>query len=431
MDSPSRSFNIEREVDRGLSKRVFLFIHAVGFNMQLSKRILSVKTSPTVALNAKAKALAKEGHKVLNFTVGEPDFATPASVVDVAVSALRAGKTKYGAAGGGVEIRQAVAAKLLRENKLKFDPEQIVVGIGAKEILFHIFLALLNEGDEVLIPSPYWVSYPDQVIAAGGKPVPLPIAQDPARELFDLASLDQCRTSRTTAIVLNSPCNPSGCVISESLLRSLGTYLEKTDWWIIADEIYEYLTFEGQHRSLLELFPHFKDRFILVNGMSKGYAMTGWRVGYCAAPTAPLNVAKLVRDLQSHSSTCLPPFIEEAATFALGQGPSLLAAEIGDLKLRRDRTIQRLRELESAGLGLVVPEPQGAFYLLLDLRPALKRRGSTAFEFAEYLLSKHYMAVVPGEPFGAPGYIRISYATAEANLVEGVGRLQKALQEWL
>jgi aspartate aminotransferase len=402
-----------------------------GFTMQLSKRILSVKTSPTVALNAKAKALAKEGHKVLNFTVGEPDFATPKPIVNVAVEALHGGKTKYGAAGGGVEIRQAICAKLKRENNLQFDLDQVVVGIGAKEILFHIFLAILNEGDEVLIPSPYWVSYPDQVIAAGAKPVALPMAEDPSRQLFDLASLDRCRTDRTTAIVLNSPCNPSGCVISEDLLHALGQYLEKTDWWIVADEIYEYLTFEGQHRSLLELFPKLKDRFILVNGMSKGYAMTGWRVGYCAAPTAPLNVAKLVRDLQSHSSTCLPPFIEDAATYALNQGQALLAQEIQDLKKRRDLTIAMLKELEAKDLGIVVPKPQGAFYLLLDLRSALNRRKASAFEFAEYLLSKHYMAVVPGEPFGAPGFIRISYATSQAQMAEGVGRLEKALKEWV
>lgn len=400
--------------------------------MQLSKRILNVKTSPTVALNAKAKALAKEGAKVLNFTVGEPDFATPAPVVQVAIDALKAGKTKYGAAGGGLELRQAIAAKLQKENKLKFDPDQIVCGIGAKEILFHIFLAILNEGDEVLIPAPYWVSYPDQVIAAGGKPIGLPLSPDPAQEPLVLSHLETYRTSRTTAIVLNSPCNPSGSVMSEALLRELGSYLEKTDWWIVSDEIYEYMTFGGRHVSLLELFPSLKDRFILVNGMSKGFAMTGWRVGYCAAPQTPLNVAKMVRDLQSHSSTCLPPFIEDAATYAVAQGASLLAHEMDGLKKRRDQAIRLLQGLKDQGCGVGVPHPEGAFYLLIDIRPTLLKKSpnANALEFAEYLLTKHHMAVVPGDPFGAPGYIRLSYATAEKNLIEGIQRLGTALGEW-
>lgn len=390
---------------------------------QLSRRILNVKSSPTVALNAKAKALAKEGAKVLNFTVGEPDFPTPASVVEKAVTALQAGRTKYGPAGGSPEFREAIAAKLARENGLHFPATDIVCGVGAKELLFHIFLALLNEGDEVLIPAPYWVSYPDQILAAGAKPVFLPVSDNMGETPIRISDIERLATPRTVGIILNSPNNPAGYMFSESLTRDLGKYLSGKPWWIVSDEIYEYMAFDRPHLSILAMFPDLKDRYIHVNGMSKGYAMTGWRVGYCAGP-AP--IMKMVRDLQSHSSTCLPPFIEEAATFAISQGPTLLANELSTLKKRRDLAASLAAQIP----GATFAAPQGAFYLFLDVREALHggRTKLDSFAFAERLLTEHHMALVPGEAFGAPGFLRLSYATSESTITEGMTRLTSALR---
>ena len=388
----------------------------------LSRRILQVKTSPTVALNAKAKALGKEGIKVLNFAVGEPDFPTPASVVDKAIASLRAGRTKYGPAGGGPEFLAAISHKLERDNGLKFATNEIVAGIGAKEILFHIFLALLNDGDEVLIPSPYWVSYPDQVIAAGGKPVTLPLPKDVAAEPLSIADIKRLATPRTVAIVLNSPNNPAGSMMDPKFLEELGNFLVDKPWWIISDEIYEYMSFDKPHVSLLKLFPQLRDRFILVNGLSKGAAMTGWRVGYCAGPAAAM---KLVRDLQSHSSTCLPPFIEDAATFAIGQGRDLLKDEIGVLKKRRDLAIGLLSKIPNVKFA----QPHGAFYILIDVRDALAKAGGKldTYALSERLLLEQHIALVPGDAFGAPGYLRFSYTCDEATIMAGLSKLGEGL----
>ena len=388
----------------------------------LSRRILQVKTSPTVALNAKAKALAKEGVRVLNFAVGEPDFSTPAAVVEQAITALKAGRTKYGPAGGGPEFLAAIAEKLERDNGLKFATNEIVAGIGAKEILFHIFLAILNEGDEVLIPSPYWVSYPDQVIAAGGKPVTLPLPEDVASHPLSIADLRRMASPKTVALVLNSPNNPAGSMMDPKFLEELGQFLLDKPWWIIADEIYEYMAFDKPHVSLLKLMPQLRDRFILVNGLSKGAAMTGWRVGYCAGPASAM---KLVRDLQSHSSTCLPPFIEDAATFAIKQGKNLLGAEIEVLRRRRDLALAILREIPNVKFA----QPHGAFYILIDVRQALAKAGGKldTFALSERLLLEQHIALVPGDAFGAPGYLRFSYTCDEDTIKAGLSRLAAGL----
>jgi aspartate aminotransferase len=276
------------------------------------------------------------------------------------------------------------------------------------------------------------VSYPDQVIAAGAKPVAVPMPKGPgaadalARAPLRIEDLERAATPKTTAIVLNSPNNPAGYVFDKAFLLELGAYLKTKSWWIVSDEIYEYLAFDRPHESLLTLFPELRDRYILVNGMSKGFAMTGWRVGYAAGPAAPM---KLVRDLQSHSSTCLPPFIEDAATFALGQGRSLLAHEIDGLKARRDL---------AAGLAKAIPgvrlaPPQGAFYLFLDVNEPLAKGAAAgsgvkdSYALSELLLTKHHIAMVPGDAFGAPGWLRLSYATDQATIKEGMARLHTAL----
>jgi aspartate aminotransferase len=390
----------------------------------LSKKILAVKPSPTVSLNAKASQMAKEGHPILSFAVGEPHFNTPAIIVDAAIAALKKGRTKYGAAGGGPELRKAIAAKLKRENNLHFLPEQIVVGMGAKEILFHLMLSLLNEGDEVIIPAPYWVSYADQVIAAGAVPVVLPVPTQFPEQPLDLALIEKYASPRTTAILLNSPNNPAGYVFSSETLNQLGNYLKTKDWWIVSDEIYEYLSFESPHQSMLEVFPELKDRFILINGLSKGFSMTGWRVGYGAGP---VSVMKLVRSLQSHSSTCLPGFIEDAAVVAVESGKDLVKTEIAALNSLRKTAIQEFSKIPEIQFGV----PKGAFYFLLDFRNFLKQPKagmSTTFELCEWLLQKHFVATVPGEAFGAAGFIRFSYAVSEETLLLGIERIKVAIK---
>jgi aspartate aminotransferase len=389
----------------------------------LSKRILSLSPSPTVALNAKAKALKADGIDVLNFAVGEPDFSTPKEIIDRGVRALQAGRTKYGPAGGGLPFRQAVIDKLKKDNSLDFDPSQVVVGIGAKEILLHIFLATLNDGDEVIIPAPYWVSYTEQVKAAGATPVIVPMTESPELGL-DINGIEKYITPKTRVIVLNSPSNPAGSILSDDDLRHVGELAKKHDLWIISDEIYEYLSFDKPHTSLLKLMPELKERYILVNGMSKGFAMTGWRVGYAVGP---MEVMKLVKSLQSHSSTCLPPFIEEAATWALSQGSSLMTKEIAILKARKKVAVDCLKEIE----GVDFIKPEGAFYVFVDVRKALKKsdkfKDNDTLAFGEFLLLEHHIACVPGEAFGTPGFLRFSYATNDETIREGFKRLNTAL----
>ena len=389
--------------------------------MNLAQRVKSLKSSPTIALNSRVQQLSKEGHDIVNLTVGEPDFATPLAIVERAIAALQQGRTKYGPAGGGLALRQAVSSKLLQENRLAYAPEEIVAGCGAKEILCHLFLALVNPGDEILLPAPYWVSYEDQIKLAEGRPQIIPPEVDRANHLLlTPAMLERFATPRTVGLVLCSPNNPAGSVLSPESLLELGAYLTSKNWWIISDEIYEYFSFETPHRSLLELYPELRSRFILVNGLSKSFAMTGWRVGYAAGPAAVIGA---VKTLQSHSSTCLPPFIEAAAEWALSQGAELMRVEIAAMKAKRDLVVELAQQLPDIEFF----SPQGAFYLFMDLRPLLAKSGQYAngnsLAWCEALLDQQKVAVVPGEAFGTPGYLRISYACSPEKIREGFRRL--------
>lgn len=397
--------------------------------MTPSKRIARLKPSPTLALNTKANTLIKNGTRVANFAVGEPDFPTPAPIVEKAIESLRAGRTKYGAAGGGAELRQAVCEKLRRENGLAFTPDQVVCGVGAKEILFHLFLAMINDGDEVLVPSPYWVSYTDQILAAGGVPVVLPMPEAAAIEDSSFLApeiIERYATARTVGIVLNSPNNPGGYVIKEPAMRALGKYLESKPWWIISDEIYEYLAFDAPHVSILGLNPALADRTVVVNGMSKGFGMTGWRVGYGAGPKV---IMDLVRSIQGHSSTCLQGFIEDACVVALRQGRELVREEIGALRRRRDIALECL----TAVPGIARVKPEGAFYILIDCRDVIARSRDRSITdcmtLGTWLLERHHVALVPGASFGAAGYLRLSYATCEETLRDGITSLARGLAE--
>lgn len=393
--------------------------------MELSRRISALSPSPTVALNAKAKKLKAEGNDVLNFTVGEPDLDTPASVVEVAIDSLKKGRTKYGPAGGSVEFRTAIAEKLKRENKLDFAADQIVCGIGAKEILFHLFLGLLNKGDEVLINTPCWVSYGAQIQAAGGTPVYIPMSEEKGAAPVSAAQIEKYITPKTKAFVLCSPNNPAGYALDKGTLQEIADLFAKKDIYVISDEIYEYLSFDTPHHSIGSLNPGLGSKYIHVNGLAKGFAMTGWRVGYLAAP-AP--VAKLVKILQSQSSTCIPPFIEDAALSAIQKGNSLLSEGIEKLSARRSIVKKHLDAID----GVSYIEPQGAFYVFIDMREVLKKSDKFAdhdtMGFCEFLLTEHNVAVVPGEAFHCAGYFRWSYAASEDSLNKGFERFANAVK---
>lgn len=365
--------------------------------------------------------MAKEGKDVVNFTVGEPDWPTPQPIVNTAIESLRGGRTRYGAAGGSLPLRTAIVEKLIRDNHLTFTPDQIVCGIGAKEILFHLFLALLNDGDEVILTAPYWVSYADQILAAGAKPVIVPVPSHWPDTMLDVNAVKRAITSKTVGFVLNSPNNPAGYALDDGTLKDLGELLRISRLWVIADEIYEYMAFARPHHSLLSLVPELKERFILVNGMSKSFAMTGWRVGYCAAPK---DVAKMVTTLQSQSSTCIPPFIEDAAITALKAGRPLVATDLAKLEPRAAMALKKLQALTLVKTF----KPQGAFYLFLDAREFLNKNKQFAdtVGLCDHLLTEHLVATVPGEAFGAPGFLRVSYAVSDERLNTGIDRLCRA-----
>lgn len=393
-------------------------------NPSLSARISTLTPSPTVALNTKAKELQDLGHKIINFSVGEPDFPTPEPIVQAGVKALQAGKTRYGASGGGLALRQAIVKKFEVDNQILYSPDQIVAGIGAKEILFHIALATLNPGDEVLIPAPYWVSYTEHVIAAGAVPIVIPMPDDHRAPRLTPEMLERYVTPRTKAAVITSPSNPGGFVIPPEQLKVLGQYLMDKEWWIISDEIYEYMSFDGPSVSMLTLCPELRNRFIQVNGFSKGFAMTGWRIGYMAGPKP---VANLVRILQTQSSTCLPPFVEDAGIEALRHGRALMADKMDLLKQRRDFAVAMLKEFPE----LDMLPPNGAFYIYIDIRKVLAKSAlyanDNSLDFSRNLLETYHVAMVPGEAFGTPGFIRLSYAAHEDTIREGLTRLGEAL----
>jgi aspartate aminotransferase len=393
--------------------------------MNLSTRILGLKPSPTVAMNVAAKALAAKGVKVVNLSVGETDFNTPEPIVEKAIAALKNHKTRYGAPGGGEALRKAIALKMKRDNQLDYATKEIVAGVGAKEILFHAFMSILNEGDEVLLPTPYWVSYTAHCEAFGAVPVALSLPKDLQKGPFlTPAMLEEKATSKTKILVLNSPNNPAGYVLSKADLMELGNYLKNKSWWIISDEIYEYLSFDTPQYSLLTLFPELRERFIVVNGFSKAFAMTGWRVGYACGPRS---VISLIENLQSQSSTCLPGFIEDACVYAVEHGAPLMAKEIATLKKRRDLVVAELKKIPH----LSFMQPSGAFYVFLNLTETLARskKYKDSLSFGQYLLETHHVAMVPGEAFGAPGFLRMSYAADDATLLEGISRFKTALMQ--
>ncbi len=382
--------------------------------MELSQRVLAVKPSVTLEIAAKAKAMKAQGIDVISLSAGEPDFDTPAFIKESSIAALQKGFTKYTPVPGTVELRQAVCRKLKRDQGLDFSPDQIVVGCGAKHVIFNVLFALLDPGDEVLIPSPYWLSYPEMVTVLGGKSVILPSAENTHFKITPEA-LEKAITPRSKVLILNSPSNPTGAVYTEDELRALCAVLKKYPaLTVLSDEIYEKLVFDGlRHCSIATLDPEIAKRTIIVNGHSKAYAMTGWRLGYAAFQDKA--VAKAVESIQSHSTSNPVSFTQPGGTVALDEGDAEAARMCAVFQKRRDLFLSLLRSVPA----FKAFKPSGAFYLFVDIRGT----GLPAFEVAKKLLEEAHVAVIPCEPFGSPAHIRMSYATSEKDIEAAVNRI--------
>ena len=377
----------------------------------LNAAILAIQPSATLAIASLARQMAQQGHAVCNFSVGEPDFDTPGCIKDACIEALRKGQTKYTPVSGLPRLCEAIAAKLKRENGLDYKPAQIVVSCGAKHSLALIFQTLLNPGDEVLIPSPFWLSYPEMVRVAGGRPVFVRARRGNDFKITP-ADLVAAATSRTVALVINSPCNPTGTMYTPDELRALGDAALKLGLTIVSDEIYEKLVYDdGRQVSMAALSPELHRNTITVNGFSKTYAMTGWRLGYAAGP-APFMQA--MGALQSHCASAPTTFAQAGAVTALEQGADSIDAMVKAFDARRRCIYAHL----SAIPGVQCPRPTGAFYVF----PDISSFGLDSVTFAKRLLQEHHVAVVPGVAFDADVCVRLSYACGMAEIERGMAR---------
>lgn len=382
--------------------------------MELSSRVLAVKPSATLAIAAKAKEMKSQGIDVISLSAGEPDFDTPSFIKDASIDALRKGFTKYTPVPGTLELRQAICRKLNRDQGLEFSPDQIVVGCGAKHVIFNVLFALLNPSDEVLIPSPYWLSYPEMVTVLGGTSVFLPSSEKTSFKITpDI--LTKALTPRSKILILNSPSNPTGAVYTKEELLALCALLKKhPNVMVLSDEIYEKLVFDGlKHYSIASLDPEIAKRTVIVNGHSKAYAMTGWRLGYAAFQDKA--VAKAVESIQSHSTSNPVSFTQPGGVVALDQGDEEAKKMCVVFQKRRDLFISLLKTVPS----FKPFKPAGAFYLFVDIQAT----GLSAFEVSKKLLDEVHVAVIPCEPFGSPAHIRMSFATSEKDIEAAVQRI--------
>lgn len=393
--------------------------------MELSKKFLNIEPSPTLLIDSKFKQMKADGLDVVGFGAGEPDFDTPSHIKNAAIDAINKGFTKYTPASGTIELKKAVCAKLLKDNGLNYEPSQIVVSNGAKHSLINAFGAILNPGDEVIIPAPFWVSYPEMVKYNDGVPVIMNTKEENGFK-FSADELEKAINPKTKALVLNSPSNPTGMVYTEEELRKIADVAVKHNIFVISDEIYEYLIYDGaKHVSIASFNDKIKDLTIIVNGVSKTYAMTGWRIGYTASSE---KIAKLMSNVQSHS-TSNPNSIAQAAAVAALTGPT------DDLKMmisafddRRKYMVEAINEIDNVSCLA----PQGAFYVMMNIKGLIGKtiKGkliNDADDFSEIFLEKELVAVVSGKGFNAPEYVRWSYATSIDNIKEGIKRLKNLL----
>ncbi len=393
---------------------------------RISQRIGSIAESATLAIDSKAKALRAEGIDVIGFGAGEPDFPTPAHIVEAAEAACRLPRNhKYSPAGGLPELREAVAAKTARDSGYEVTPSQVLITNGGKHAIYNTMAALLDPGDEVLLPAPYWVTYPESITLAGGMPVIIPTDEETGFRAT-VEQLEAARTPRTKALLFVSPSNPTGAVYTPEAVIAIGQWAAANDVWVITDEIYEHLVYgEIPFTSMPSVVPEIADRCVVVNGVAKTYAMTGWRVGWMIGPN---DVIKAAANLQSHATSNVCNVAQAAAVAAVSGS----LQTVFEMQAAFDRRRQTMTQLLGAIPGVALVEPQGAFYAFPSFagilgRPVGGRTPRSTMELAEIVLDEARVAFVPGEAFGAPGYGRFSYALGDDDLVEGINRVARLL----
>ncbi len=394
---------------------------------RVSARIGAIAESATLAVDAKAKALKAAGRPVIGFGAGEPDFPTPDYIVEAAIAACRDPKWhRYTPAGGLPELKSAIAAKTLRDSGFVVDPSQVLITNGGKQALYNAFAALLDPGDEVLLPAPYWTTYPESIRLAGGIPVEI-LTDESTGYRTSIAQLEQAMTPKTKALVFVSPSNPTGAVYSPAEVEAIGQWAVEKGIWVITDEIYEHLVYgDAEFSSMPVLVPELADKCIVVNGVAKTYAMTGWRVGWMIGPN---DIVKAATNLQSHATSNVANVSQIAALAAVSGDLSA----VDEMKIAFDRRRQLITKMLNEIEGVNCPEPEGAFYVYPSVKNLLGReiRGkvpTTSAELSALILDEVEVAVVPGEAFGTPGYIRLSYALGDDDLIEGISRVQDLLK---
>ncbi len=397
--------------------------------LNLSNIALNIAPSATLAMDTKAKELIAAGYDVIKFGVGEPDFDTPAFIRDAAKNAIDAGKTRYTAVAGTIELRREIAKKFSKENGLEYDPMgEIIVSAGAKPVIFTALCAIINPGDEVILPSPCWVSYPEMVQMAGGVPVFAPTSADKGF-VYTADDIRPYVTEKTKAIIINSPSNPNGCILSREILQGLADLAVEKEFYVISDEIYEKLIYDGEeHVSIASLGEKIKQQTIVINGVSKTYAMTGWRIGYAAGPRS---VIKLMTSYQSHAASNPNSVAQEAAAVALAAGDAPCVMEMVD---EFDKRRKLMHSMVNEIPGICAHLPKGAFYLMMNISGLIGKKyqgreitGSDSF--AEMLLENKYVATVAGKSFGDDNHLRLSYATSRINIKNGIERIAAFVSE--
>lgn len=385
---------------------------------RLASRVNTLSPSTTLAITAKAKEMKESGIDVIGLGAGEPDYNTPDNIIEAAYRSLKEGKTKYTPAGGLPALKDAIIDKLQKDQGLSYSRQEIMVGIGAKHILYTMFQVMLDPGDEVIIPSPYWVSYPEQVKLAGG--IPVHIEGNAAAQFKVTAEqISNAITSKTKAIIINSPGNPTGMIYSKEELQQIAEVCQEKDIWIVSDEIYEKLIYgNNKHHSIAQLSDDAKQRTLVINGVSKSHSMTGWRIGYIAGDA---EMVKAMTDLASHS-TSNPTTTSQYGAIEAYNGPQDTVETMRkDFESRLEQVYPQLCAIP----GFTVIKPQGAFYLLPEVSEAMAKTGfATVDDFAAALLAKANVAVIPGSGFGSPGTIRLSYATSIDLLEEAIRRIR-------
>ncbi len=395
--------------------------------MPFAQRISRVRPSATLAMAAVARSMRAAGKSVIDFGLGEPDFPTPDVAIEAAIRALREGDTRYTPPGGTDDLRAAIVAKLAAENGLAYDKKEVIVSCGAKHTLYNIAQVLFEAGDEVILPAPYWVSYPDQVLLNDATPVIVPTREAEGFRLTPDA-LRAAITPRTRAVILNAPSNPTGAAYTPAQLAALAEVIAPTSAWIISDEIYETFVYDGRaHTSIATISEEIKRKTLVVNGVSKAYAMTGFRIGYAAGPAEVIAAMEMV---QSQSTSNPTSISQRAAAAALRGGAAFTKTMVTEFERRRNMAVGRLNKMP----GVRCPKPDGSFYLFPNVEGLLgkqdgTRRLDTSSDVAAWLLDQAGVLTVPGEPFGAPGYLRISYAVPYETLTAGLDKMEAAIAQ--